>query len=261
MRSNVETPESNGAGPPAVQARGLTKHFRLGEHRSLKQTVKFLTRRSTADGANLHALDGLDFTINRGETIGIVGANGSGKSTLLQMVSGITVPTAGRLVIRGRVMPVLAVGTGFHPELTGYENVTLFGATLGVPRSVIAERMDDVAAFAELEMHMETPVKRYSSGMLSRLCFAIAVMFPASVYIFDEVLAVVDGEFRARCLAEIKRLSKSGSTVLFVSHDLDQVSELCARVMWLEHGRIRELGPAAETLEAYARSSQATAVG
>jgi lipopolysaccharide transport system ATP-binding protein len=246
----------NGVGDAAVQAGGLTKYYRLGEHRSLGNTARQLMGRSAqADANSLEALAGLDFSVARGETLGIVGGNGSGKSTLFQLIAGITLPTAGWLTIRGRVLPLLAVGTGFHPELTGRENVNLFGASIGIPQRVIAESMDRVAAFAELELHMETPVKRFSSGMLSRLSFATAVLFPADVYLFDEVLALVDAEFQERCLGEIAQLAQAGRTVLFVSHDPDQVAALADRVMWLEEGRIRTIGPTQPTLEAYSLAS------
>ena len=254
------TPAPVNGSLPVVQATNLAKYYKLGEHRSLQLTVKYLLRRSSpqeVEGTALHALDGIDFTIHQGDAFGIVGTNGSGKSTLLQILAGITLPTGGRLTVRGQIIPLLAVGTGFHPELTGRENVMLFGATLGVPRRMIEARMDDVAAFADLESHMDTPTKRFSSGMLSRLCFAVAVLFPAQVYLFDEVLAVVDGEFRAHCFTEIKKLSTAGRTVIFVSHDLDQVAELCNRVMWLEQGQVRQIGPTDEVLEAYARETAA----
>src|SRR3712207_4602074 len=132
-------------------------------------------------------------------------------------------PSAGEATVRGMVLPLLSVGTGFHPELTGRENVRLFGASLGVKPAAVEERMDAVGAFAEIERHMDTPVKRFSSGMVSRLSFSIAMSFPADIYVFDEVLAVVDDEFRSRCLAEIKRLHAQGRTVIFVSHDLEQI--------------------------------------
>ncbi len=144
----------------------------------------------------LEALLDVDFTVWRGEAVAIVGTNGSGKSTLLQLLAGTTLPTRGIMRVHGRVLPLLAVGLGFHPELTGRENVTLFASSLGIPRRTIESRMEDVTAFAELERHMDTPVKRFSSGMMSRLSFAIAVQFPADIYVFDEVLAVVDGEFQ-----------------------------------------------------------------
>jgi ABC-type polysaccharide/polyol phosphate transport system ATPase subunit len=181
--------------------------------------------------------------------------NGSGKSTLLQILAGTTVPTGGEMEVHGRVLPLLAVGTGFHPDLTGRENVTLFASSLGVPRDAIAERMDAVGDFAEIERHMDTPVKRFSSGMLARLSFAIAMQFPADIYVFDEVLAVVDGEFQHRCLTEIKNLHAQGRTVLFVSHSLHQVADVSEKVIWLDRGRIHSIGPADEVLTAYGHMS------
>ena len=237
--------------PAAIVAEGLCKSYRLGELYSLQQTVKHLVRRRAAAGPTLDALSALSFSVRRGEALGIVGTNGSGKSTVLQILAGTILPTGGSLTVQGRVLPLLAVGTGFHPELTGRENVTLFASSLGVPRRAIAERIGAVAEFAELDQHMDTPTKRFSSGMLSRLSFAIAMQFPADIYVFDEVLAVVDGEFQARCLIEISRLQRAGRTVIFVSHDLDQVAEVCQRVLWLERGKLRRLGPAPEVLDAY----------
>ncbi len=250
MRSDVRGTPANGA-PEAVTASGLGKHYRLGEVTSLPQTVRRLMRRADAAPPGLEALSGVDFTVNRGEAIGIVGSNGSGKSTLLQILAGTTLPTRGVMRVHGNVLPLLAVGHGFHPELTGRENVTLFGASLGIPTKVISARMDAVTAFAELERHIDTPVKRFSSGMVSRLSFAIAVQFPADIYVFDEVLAVVDAEYQQRCIGEIQRLHASGSTVVFVSHSQEQVAQICERVMWLERGAVREFGPTAAVLAAY----------
>lgn len=234
----------------SVAAQNLRKSYRLGEHHSLGLTVRRLARRG--DGLPMfEALAGVDFTCTRGEALGIVGTNGSGKSTLLQILAGTTLPTSGEMRVHGHVIPLLSVGQGFHPELTGTENVTLFASSLRIPRDVIRERMDDVTAFADLEQHMDTPVKRFSSGMISRLSFAIAMQFPADIYVLDEVLAVVDGEFQARCLEAIKGLRDTGSTIFFVSHNLDQVAEVCDRVMWLERGIVREIGPAGAILDAY----------
>jgi lipopolysaccharide transport system ATP-binding protein len=239
----------------AIVAEGLTKAYRLGELHSLQQTVNHLLRRQTSTaGASIKALDGVDFSVRRGEAFGLVGTNGSGKSTVLQILAGTILPTGGSMTVQGRVLPLLAVGTGFHPELTGRENVTLFASSLGVPRKAIDDRIDAVAEFAELDRHMDTPIKRFSSGMLSRLSFAIAMQFPADVYVFDEVLAVVDGEFQARCLLEIARLQQSGRTIMFVSHDLNQVAEICQRVMWLERGRLARVGSTTEVLDAYAHA-------
>jgi ABC-type polysaccharide/polyol phosphate transport system ATPase subunit len=236
----------------AVAARALSKRYRLGELHSLQDTVnRFLRWGERFVRPELEALSGLNFTVYRGEAFGLVGANGSGKSTLLQILAGTTLPTGGHMDVHGRVLPLLVVGLGFNGELTGRENVTLFASSVGVPRHAIDERMDAVASFAELERHMDTPVKRFSSGMLSRLSFSIAMQFPADIYIFDEVLAVVDGEFQARCLAEIKRLHAEGRTVIFVSHSLDQVASVCERVMWLETGFLRDVGPATQILDEY----------
>ena len=243
----------NGTPPVAVAAEGVAKHYRLGELHSLRRTTRRLLRRPEPAGdQEFAALGGVDFTVWRGEALGIVGANGSGKSTVLQILAGTTLPTRGSIRVRGRVLPLLAVGHGFHPELTGRENVTLFATSLGVPVGTIAARMDDVTAFAELDRHMDTPIKRFSSGMVSRLSFAIAVQFPADIYVFDEVLAVVDGEFQARCLEEIKQLHRDGRTVIFVSHSLEQVVDVCERVVWLEGGRVRAAGPTQEVLGDYA---------
>jgi ABC-type polysaccharide/polyol phosphate transport system ATPase subunit len=239
----------------ALTATGLGKRYQLGELESLKRTVQWLTGRAHASPeSRLEALSDVDFTVLRGESVGIVGVNGSGKSTLLQILAGTTLPTAGAMRVRGRVLPLLAVGQGFHPYLTGRENVTLFAASLGIPRRTIEERMGAVTAFAELDQHLDTPIRRFSFGMVSRLSCAIAVQFPADIYLFDEVLAVVDAEFQERCIAEIKRLHVSGKTVLFVSHHQNQLRSVCQRVMWLERGTLRKFGTTDEVLEDYERT-------
>ena len=237
----------------AVAADGLRKQYRLGEHRSLQLTISKLTGRLPSARGQFEALAGVDFEFKRGESYGIVGVNGSGKSTLLQIVTGTVLPSGGELTVWGRVVPLLGVGQGFHPELSGRENVTLFAASLGMDRHEIEDRMDAVAEFAEIEQHMTTPVKRLSSGMVSRLSFAVAMQLPGDIYVFDEVLAVVDGEFQARCIQAIKGLERSGRTVLFVSHDLHLVRELCTRALWLEKGEVREIGEAGPVLDAYER--------
>jgi lipopolysaccharide transport system ATP-binding protein len=245
--------DANGK-PVALAAENLGKHYRLGELFSLGQTLSHLRGRSAgAQAPGLEALRSVSFEVARGEAFGIVGTNGSGKSTLLQILAGTTLPTAGCLTVQGRVLPLLAVGTGFHPELTGRENVALFAASLGIPRATANARLDAVAQFAEIQDHMDTPVKRFSMGMLSRLSFAVAVQFPADIYVFDEVLAVVDGDFQARCIAEIAGLHAVGRTVIFVSHSLEQVAEVCETVMWLDKGEVKQVGSADEVLHAYSR--------
>jgi lipopolysaccharide transport system ATP-binding protein len=171
---------------------------------------------------------------------------------VLQIVSGITVPTSGEVAVRGNVLPFLQVGAGFHPELTGRENIILYGTVMGIDRDVIMGSIDQVAAFAEIESHIDTPNKRYSDGMQARLSFAIAIIFPAHIYLFDEVLAVVDDAFRSRCLTEIAGLVAAGRTVVFVSHDLDQVRQVCTRAAWLQNGRLMALGDAEEVAQGYA---------
>jgi ABC-type polysaccharide/polyol phosphate transport system ATPase subunit len=258
MRSEVGG-RGNGA-LPSVAAVGLGKHYNLGELTSLRRTLSRLSGRSSGPPVpGLEALAGIDFIVTRGEAVGIVGSNGSGKSTLLQILAGTTLPTRGEVRVFGSVLPLLAVGLGFHPELTGRENVTLFAASLGVPTRTILERMDDVTAFAELGRHMDTPVKRFSSGMLSRLSFAIAVQIPADIYIFDEVLAVVDAEYQQRCITEIKRLHAAGRTIFFVSHHRDQVEEVCDRVLWLDAGSVRDFGPTSRVLAEYDAEARLTA--
>jgi len=237
----------------AVLASGVRKQYRLGELETLKRRLGRVIGRSREAGPQtLEALGGVDFAVAQGEALGIVGRNGSGKSTLLQILAGTTLPTSGLIKVRGRVLPLLAVGQGFHPELTAAENVMLFASSLGIPRRTIEARMEDVAEFAELDpAHMTTPVKRFSSGMTSRLSFATAVQFPSDIYIFDEVLAVIDGEFQARCLTEIRRLHAEGRTILFVSHHRNQMEAVCERIIWLEKGVVRETGPTIEVLDAY----------
>jgi ABC-type polysaccharide/polyol phosphate transport system ATPase subunit len=236
----------------AVVATALSKTYRLGELLRVEATLRVLLRRG-AERNTFEALRGVSFEAHQGECFGIVGTNGSGKSTVLQLLAGITCPTSGSLTVRGTVLPLLAVGAGFHLELTGRENSFLYGTILGLDRRVVQGKLDDIARFAELERHFDTPLKRYSHGMQSRLCFAIAMLFPANIYCFDEVLAMVDGEFRDRCLGEVSALAAAGATVFFVSHDLDQVATLCDRVMWLQDGEVREIGDPEGVVERYGR--------
>lgn len=253
----MSSPTDNGQRPVAITATGLCKQYRLGEHQSLQMTMNRVLRRPGArEMVRLDALVDVDLSIQRGEAIGIVGTNGSGKSTLVQIISGTTLPTAGEMRVYGQVLPLLAVGQGFHPELTGRENVTLFASSLGIPRHTIKARMSAVSEFAGLERHMDTPVKRFSTGMASRLSFSIAMQFPADTYVFDEVLAVVDGEFQERCLQAIRSLTREGRTVIFVSHSLDQIDAVCDRVMWLRDGRVVRVAATPEVLHDYARHAE-----
>jgi lipopolysaccharide transport system ATP-binding protein len=238
----------------AVAAHALGKDYRLGELTDVRRVVMKRVARDRAQEPrpDFHALHDVSFHIDRGEAVGILGANGSGKSTLMQLIAGISTPSAGRLEICGRVLPLLEVGAGFHPELTGRENVVLFGTVLGLTPAEIKRAMPLIREFAELDdAHMDTPLKRYSMGMQARLSFAVAVRFPADVYIFDEVMAVVDDHFRGVAASAIRRLHKSGRTVLFISHDLDLVRDVCDRGLWLDRGAVHMDGPIDEVAGGY----------
>jgi lipopolysaccharide transport system ATP-binding protein len=190
------------------------------------------------------ALKGVSFEVQPGEVVGIIGGNGAGKSTLLKILSRITESTEGRVTLRGRVASLLEVGTGFHPELTGRENIFLNGAILGMTRVEIRKKFDEIVAFAEIEKFLDTPVKRYSSGMYVRLAFAVAAHLEPEILIVDEVLAVGDAQFQKKCLGKIGEVSRTGRTVLFVSHQIASITRLCQRAVWLDGGEIRESGQA-----------------
>jgi len=237
---------------PAVHAEDLTKSYRLGQHQTLNRTVRKLLRRDvTSLNPVLPAVDGVSFDIPRGVAFAIMGRNGSGKSTVCQMIAGITPPSGGRLQVRGHIIPILALGMGFNGELTGRENIVILGSVLGIPRDQTIAATPDIARFAEIESHIDTPMKRWSFGMGARLYVAMAICFDADVYIFDEVSAVVDDEFRERCMAEMKALAEAGRTVIFISHNMESVRELCTEGMWLDKGRLKSIGPIDEVTAAY----------
>lgn len=251
--SELSDPVAAADGEVLVEVENVTKVYHLGELFTLQRMVFHQLRgsKSPFEPSRLPAVDDVTCNLRRGECVAVLGGNGSGKSTLLQMLAGITVPTRGAVRVRGRVLPLLEVGAGFHPELTGRENALLFGTVLGLPRREIVGSIDEVADFAGVSRHLDTPIKRYSQGMQARLSFALAMRFAADVYMFDEVLAVVDDSFRERCLDEIQRLVASGSGVIFVSHDLRQVMAVCSRAVWLDRGRVRASGSVEDVLPEY----------
>jgi lipopolysaccharide transport system ATP-binding protein len=245
--------ERNGGSPGAdlaVRCDGLGKSYGLGEELSLQHTLSTLVRRGTEQD-RFWALTDVSFEVHRGEFFGIVGTNGSGKSTLTQVISGIAMQDAGKVEVWGRLIPLLEVGAGFHPELTGRENVELLGTILGLSAGAIRAEMDRIAEFAGVERHLDTPIKRYSTGMQARLSFATAVCFPADTYVFDEVLSVVDDTFRDKCAKELASLNAQGRTIIFMSHDLDLVKSVCSTGMWLERGRVRMRGEIDQVAAAY----------
>jgi lipopolysaccharide transport system ATP-binding protein len=203
---------------------------------------------------NFWALQKVSFEVKRGDVLGIIGRNGAGKSTLLKILSRITEPTEGRVRIKGRVGSLLEVGTGFHPELTGRENIFLNGSILGMNRLEIKKKFDEIVAFAETEKFLDTPVKRYSSGMYVRLAFAVAAHLEPEILVIDEVLAVGDASFQKKCLGKLQDVAEEkGRTVLFVSHNLDSILRLCGRVLWLNSGSVRDIGPPADIIQAYSQ--------
>jgi lipopolysaccharide transport system ATP-binding protein len=224
-----------------------------------RKTIDVVCGRQVLQGDEVEefwALKDISFEVKRGEVLGIIGRNGAGKSTLLKILSRITEPTEGRVTINGRVASLLEVGTGFHPELTGRENVYLNGAILGMRRAEIRHKFDEIVAFAEIDNFLDTPVKRYSSGMYVRLAFAVAAHLEPEILIVDEVLAVGDAEFQKKCLGKMSKEASSGRTVLFVSHDLTAVERLCHSCIALRRGRISERGSPADVLNTYLGSRQ-----
>ncbi len=200
---------------------------------------------------DFQALAGVDLEIQRGEIFGIIGRNGAGKSTLLKVVSRVLVPTTGRVYIRGRVSPLLELGAGFHPELTGRENVLLNGTLLGRSSRELEARMDEIIEFAELGSFIEAPLRTYSSGMVARLGFAVATAWQPEILLVDEVLAVGDEAFKRKCQTRMQSFRDGGTTTLMVTHDMTSIQALCSRVAWLEHGRIAAMGTAAQVIEEY----------
>jgi lipopolysaccharide transport system ATP-binding protein len=236
----------------AIEARGLGKQYLRGAAQyprlhtlrdALSEWGARLVRRDRHDGAGIGterfwALRDVSFAIEPGEVVGIIGRNGSGKSTLLKIVSQITAPSAGEVRLNGRTGTLLEVGTGFHQELTGRENIFLNGTVLGMRRAEIARKFDEIVAFSGVEGFIDTPVKRYSSGMQMRLAFAVAAHLDPEIMIVDEVLAVGDAEFQKKCLGKMEDLSKGGRTILFVSHNMNAIDQLCSRVIWINDGAV-----------------------
>jgi lipopolysaccharide transport system ATP-binding protein len=244
---------------PIIEIHNLGKRYRIGGEReqylSLRDEIaKKLSpaaRRAHAARDEFWALKDVSFEVQQGEAVGIIGRNGAGKSTLLKILSQITPPTEGRIVMRGRVASLLEVGTGFHPELTGRENIYLNGAILGMTRREIARKFDEIVAFAEIDRFLETPVKRYSSGMYVRLAFAVAAHLEPEILVVDEVLAVGDAEFQKKCLGKMGEVARGGRTVLFVSHNMAAVERLCRSATLLRDGTVCASGTAQDVITEY----------
>jgi ABC-2 type transport system ATP-binding protein/lipopolysaccharide transport system ATP-binding protein len=232
---------------------------RLNAREALNAAASRMIRRRRRDASEIWSLRDVSFSVAQGEALGIVGRNGAGKSTILKILSRITSPTDGVSRTRGRVAALLEVGTGFHGELTGRENVYLNGAILGMSRRDITRRFDQIVDFSGVERFLDTPVKRYSSGMYLRLAFAVAAHLEPDVLVVDEILAVGDAEFQRKCLGRMQEAEQEGRTLIFVSHDLGSLTRICARSLWLDRGRVLDSGPTPEIVRSYLSSSPAGA--
>lgn len=266
---------------PIIKVNNLSKRYRIGAKEQgyktfreaivdgitapvrnlakLRRLTKFKDNPSSNDEEDvIWALKDVSFEVNEGEVLGIIGRNGAGKSTLLKILSRITEPTSGYIDIHGRISSLLEVGTGFHPELTGRENIFLNGAILGMRKREIEEKFDEIVKFAEIEKFIDTPVKRYSSGMYVRLAFAVAAHLEPEILVVDEVLAVGDADFQRKCLGKMGEVAKGGRTVIFVSHNMGAISELCQRTVLLREGKIIEDGPTKQVVGKYLSGMQQT---
>ncbi|MEZ4907358.1 MAG: ABC transporter ATP-binding protein [Saprospiraceae bacterium] len=241
---------------PIIEVEHLTKKFILGNNQSadIRRTLMNYFSKNTQP-IEIKALDNISFSIEQGEVFGIIGPNGSGKSTLLKILSKITYPTSGKITIRGRVSSLLEVGTGFHPELTGRENIYLNGSILGMKRQEIKSKFDEIVDFSGVEQFIDTPVKHYSSGMYVRLAFSVAAHLEPEILLVDEVLSVGDLEFRQKSMGKMNEVSKQGRTVLFVSHNLNAIESLCTKGMYLNMGKIMGFGEIFPILNKYTNNS------
>jgi len=269
-------------GSPIISVEGLSKCYRIGAReegyktfretiveslkapirnfRRLRKLTQFKGNETNESGQSLSsdliwALREVSFEVKEGEVLGVIGRNGAGKSTLLKILSRITEPTAGDVKLYGRVSSLLEVGTGFHPELTGRENIFLNGAILGMTKVEIAKKFDEIVSFAEIEKFIDTPVKRYSSGMYVRLAFAVAAYLESEILLVDEVLAVGDSQFQKKCLGTMGNFTREGRTVLFISHNMGAINTLCERVIWIDNGKVLLDGPAHTVVNSYLSES------
>jgi len=250
---------------PIVLVENLGKRYLLGagggeRYRALRDVIAssikniFNKKKKDKNSQEIWALKDINFNIRSGEKVGVIGRNGAGKSTLLKILSEITEPTEGEVYIRGRIASILEIGTGFHPELTGKENIFMNGAIMGMTHAEIKRKFDEIIGFAEIEKFLDTPVKRYSSGMYVRLAFSVAAHLEPEILIVDEVLAVGDMAFQNKCLGKMKDIGRGGRTVLFVSHNMGAIRNLCENTIWLDKGRLVKKGTTEEVVGAYLRN-------
>lgn len=238
---------------PMIEVSDVTMRFHMNNDKilSLKEFVTTALR-GKLEYNDFTALEDVSFRVNKGETLGLVGRNGAGKSTLLKVISGILKPAEGSVATRGNVVPMLELGSGFDFDLTGEENIFLNGAILGYSEEFLNDKYEEIVAFSELGEFIHSPIRNYSSGMLARLAFSVATVVKPDILIVDEILSVGDAQFQEKSKARMLELMGGGTTVLFVSHSIEQIREMCNRVLWLEQGRVRMIGKAGEVCDAYA---------
>ena len=240
---------------PILEIQHISKKFRIQHEKqsylSLRDSLVSVFKKNSSTSEEFYALRDVNFNVQPGESIGIIGKNGAGKSTLLKILSKITPPTDGKIISRGRIASLLEVGTGFHSELSGRENVFLNGSILGMKRSEIQKNFDAIVDFAGVEKFLDTPLKHYSSGMQLRLAFAVAAFLENEILIIDEVLAVGDAEFQKKCMGKMEDVSKSGKTILFVSHDMGTINQLCSSAILLRNGQVHDSGPTEKIIKDY----------
>lgn len=234
----------------AITFESVHKYFYFQHQKTVKELAQALFKRQKTL-ERVHALNDVSFTINSGETVGIIGKNGAGKSTLLKLIAGVSSPTEGNIAIEGKVAPLIELGAGFHYELTGRENIFLNGVIMGLKEKYIQKKFHEIVAFAEVKEFIDTPLKYYSSGMQMRLAFAVAVFTNPEILLVDEILAVGDEGFQKKCLDKMNEFKKNGTTIVYVSHAMNTVAEFCDRVIYLEQGRVKYDGEAREGVGMY----------
>lgn len=237
---------------PAVQFKSVSKSYRISRYKYSTIAEKIgniLTKKSSQE--KFWAIRGLSFKVDSGTTLGIIGKNGSGKSTILKLISKIIYPDSGSVKTKGRIGAFIELGAGLHPELTGRENIFLYGSILGMKKREIVERFESIVDFAEIHKFLDVPIKRYSSGMYSRLGFSVCAFCDPDILLVDEVLAVGDTNFQSKCLSKMQAFAKSDKTVIFVSHDLEAIAKICTKVILLDHGRVKQVGGAKNVIKTY----------
>jgi ABC-2 type transport system ATP-binding protein len=237
----------------AVVFENVEKYFLYTHQKTLKEMIQaILKKRKTVE--RVHALKNINLTINKGETVGVIGRNGAGKSTLLKLIAGVSQPTVGKVQVNGRVVPLIELGAGFHPELTGRENIFLNGVILGLSENEIKEKINQIIEFSEIEKFIDTPVKFYSSGMYMRLAFSVSVFVNPDILLVDEILAVGDNQFQRKCLAKMEEFKKNGVTIVFVSHSLETIKQFCRRVIYLKTGKIVADGKSQQVIDYFLKN-------